>query len=169
MMMLGEERGCRCEICNLGIWIKQMKEQQSIPDYLVLYHKDGDKGNTNFNNISLRCVYCSKFPEIKKEAFLQPARKQINKNHGNAGCVWYNNGLMSKFVRPHEIELFEKMGWQKGRIRDYREPPSSKGKIFITNGIINRFVDPDKPFPEGWWKGKTHHGHRIRNEKYKRL
>lgn len=168
MLYLAEERGCVCEICNIGIWLKQMKQQQSIPAYLVLYHRDGNKENYNLQNIALRCQYCSQFSNLERKAFLEPPPKIKKMNHSLTGTVWFNNGLMSKIVMPHEIPLFERMGWERGRIRTYREPPSTKGTIMITNGIKNKVALPNDPIPAGWWRGMTKHGYRIRTSDYRR-
>ena len=48
---LANEHGCRCEICKAGIWLKQLEQLVSLPSYLVLYHKNGDKDNYNLDNI----------------------------------------------------------------------------------------------------------------------
>lgn len=154
MLALGAERGCACEICGVGTWIKIMQQDQRLPDYLVLYHKDGVEENKNINNLQLRCLYCSKFPDIRPESFKNP-RKRINKSHGHAGSAWYNNGLMNKLIKPSEFEIFDKMGWKRGRmVPKDKMPPDHTGKIRITNGVINKYIYPTEPIPEGWWRGR---------------
>mgnify|MGYP003351492100 CR=1 FL=1 len=111
---LAHEKSCRCEICGAGIWLKQLLQLQAVPDYLLLYHKDGDKGNYNLDNISLRCTWCAKYSGIVKGAF-KKKKKRVSRKHGHSGSVWYNNGLMSKFIKPREVMIFEMMGWKKGR------------------------------------------------------
>mgnify|MGYP003346521214 FL=1 len=152
---LAHERSCRCEICGAGIWLKQLMQLQAVPDYLVLYHKDGDKGNYNLDNISLRCTWCAKYSGIGKSAF-KKKKKRVNRKHGHSGSVWYNNGLMSKFIKPREVMIFEMMGWKKGRaIYKMTPPPNHAGKLRITNGVHNRWVKADESVPDGWWRGKA--------------
>lgn len=157
MMWLAMERGCSCEICGAGTWIKKAMTEQQLPDYLVLYHRDGQKDNNNVHNVALRCLYCSKLPEIRRDSFKNP-RKKINQNHAHAGSAWYNNGLMNKFLKPEEFAIFKQMGWERGKmVPKDKLPPSHKGKIRITNGVINKFWNPAEPIPEGWWRGKLNY------------
>jgi hypothetical protein len=150
---LANERGCCCEICKAGIWLKQFEQTKSLPSYLSLYHKNGDKENYNLNNVAIRCTYCAKYKHITPASF-KLMRKKINLDHGHSGSRWYNNGLMSKFLKQHEVDIFVQMGWQKGRIVK-KGPPSTSGKIRITNGVMNSHIWPDENVPEGWWKGKA--------------
>ena len=150
---LANEHGCRCEICKAGIWLKHLEQLVSLPSYLVLYHKNGDKDNYNLDNIAIRCTYCAKYDHITPASF-KLMRKKANKDHGHAGSLWYNNGLMSKFLKPHEIDIFVKMGWNKGRIVK-KGPPSTSGKIRITNGVLNSHIWPHEKIKEGWWRGKA--------------
>ena len=150
---LAHERSCRCEVCGAGIWLKQLLQLQRVPDYLVLYHKDGNKENTNLHNLELRCSYCAKYSSITKDSFSRK-KKRINTRHGHAGSVWYNNGLMSKFLKKNEVAIFERMGWKKGRIVK-KGPPDHSGKIRITNGVHNTYAWPNDPLPPGWWRGKA--------------
>lgn len=83
---------------------------------------------------------------------------------------WYNNGKYEKFCiigtqptgyilgrlptinvgRKHSKETLEKLSnSHKGLV------PSNKGKIFITNGINNRYISKTDIIPHGWWKGLT--------------
>jgi hypothetical protein len=158
MMWLALERGCSCEICGVGIWLKKLQADKRLPDYLVLYHRDGQLYNKNIDNVALRCVYCSKHPDIKGESFKHP-KKKMNPDHIQAGRVWYNNGIINKFVDPAEVHLFKKMGWERGRMVPPKDklPPNHAGKIRITNGIINKFWDPVNPIPDGWWRGKLNY------------
>lgn len=157
MMWLAIEQGCSCEICGVGTWIKKVQADKHLPDYLVLYHRDGCIDNKNINNIALRCLYCSTLPNIKKESFSKP-RKKINKKHAHAGSAWYNNGLMNKFIKPEEFEIFRKMGWERGKmVPKDKLPPCHKGKIRITNGVMNKLWDPKDPIPDGWWRGKLNY------------
>lgn len=149
---LANEKGCCCEICKVGIWLKQLEQTNCLPSYLLLYHKNGDKENYNLDNIAIRCTYCAKYPNITYTAFI--TRKKINTHHGHAGSQWYNNGLMSKFLKPNEIDIFIRMGWIKGRIVK-KGPPSTKGKVRITNGVMNSHIWPHEKIPDGWWLGKA--------------
>lgn len=36
-----------------------------------------------------------------------------------------------------------------------QRPPDNKGKIWITNGTINKYIDPNDTIPDGWRKGCT--------------
>jgi hypothetical protein len=157
MMWLAAQRGCSCEICGAGTWIKFAQTKQELPDYLVLYHRDGHKENKNINNLALRCTYCAEHSNILPESFRHP-RKTIDRSHGHAGSAWYNNGLMSKFIKPAEFEIFERMGWKRGRMvpRD-KFPPNHRGKTRITNGVINKWISSDQPIPDGWWHGKLNY------------
>lgn len=150
---LATENGCYCEICKAGIWLKQLEPTKTLPSYLLLYHKNGDKENYNLDNLSIRCAYCAKYPNITPASFKQ-MRKKINTTHGHAGSVWYNNGLMSKFLKPNEVPIFIHMGWAKGRIVE-KGPPSTSGKIRITNGVMNSHIFPHEQVPPGWWRGKA--------------
>lgn len=74
-----------------------------------------------------------------------------------------SNSLKQHEIRckqnPNKIKVTVK-GWPKGK---HRENPSSKGRIWITNGIINKMVYPEdfenNYSKEGWIKGV--------NEKYR--
>lgn len=157
MLWLATERGCFCEICRTGIWIRSFQKNQHLPDYLVLYYRDGQIDNKKIHNVALRCSYCAARPNIKKESF-QKKKKKVNKNHAHAGSAWYNNGLMNKFVKPEEFHIFKKMGWERGKMVPKEKcPPSHKGMIRITNGVMNRVWNPDKPIPDGWWRGKLNY------------
>jgi hypothetical protein len=157
MWWLAQEQGCSCEICGVGTWIKRAKIDQQLPSYLVLYHRDGQKENKKVHNVALRCLYCSERPNIRRESFEKP-RKKINKNHAHYGSQWYNNGLMNKFIKPEEFEIFKRMGWERGKmVPKDKQPPNHKGKIRITNGVINKFWNPADPIPEGWWRGKLNY------------
>jgi hypothetical protein len=166
MWWIAYEKGCTCEICGVGTWIAKAKIEQRLPDYLVLYHKDGQKENKKLQNVTLRCLYCSERPNIRRESFFKP-RKKINKNHAHAGSQWYNNGFMNKFIKPEEFEIFKKMGWERGKmVPENKQPPNHKGKIRITNGVINKFWNPVEPIPDGWWRGKLNYS-KIEKPEYR--
>jgi len=154
MLRIATERGCSCEMCGAGTWIKLAQIDNKLPDYLVLYHRDGIKENKNINNMALRCTYCAQHRDIIQESFRRP-RRRVMKEHGHYGSAWYNNGKMKKFIKSSEFDMFKKMGWERGRmVPKNKLPPNHSGKIRITNGIVNAFAISVDEIPTGWWRGK---------------
>jgi len=143
-----------CEMCGRGEWLKIVTSTGKIPDYLILYHKDGDVVNNNLDNVSLRCDTCSKLRDAKKVAFLTPAKGTKNANHAHVGKLYIHKGAQNKFVFPRDLERYLAEGWERGRITHTRPPPHT-GKIRITDGVRNRIWEKDVPLPEGWWRGQV--------------
>lgn len=79
-------------------------------------------------------------------------RKKDFKN-SQYGTVWMHNGKENKKVKADLILDYEKCGYVKGRLRIGYKVPSTKNKIWVTNGIENKMVDPNN-IPMGFWEGK---------------
>lgn len=90
----------------------------------------------------------------------------------NKMSKWYNNGIEEKFCTPDKIPE----GFIHGRLptlnvgRKYSaatllkmrnaklgKPSSNKGKVWITNGIKNKYVLNTDKLPDGWQYGMTRH------------
>lgn len=67
---------------------------------------------------------------------------------------WITNGVESQVVLVYD-KIPE--GWWKGR-HFTLIPPSQKGKIWITNGVISKMA---MEIPEGWWRGMTRKKSRV--------
>ena len=147
------ENGCYCEICNHGYWIKQVISTKIVPSTLVLYHIDGDNVNNNFDNISLRCIYCAKSRRISRKILMKNHKIEILGGlNGLQGKVWITNDIINKFMDKDEAQIFiDNMGWRRGRIGT-TTPPSPAGCRIISNGFITkRIKKTGKLPPEGWW------------------
>ena len=161
---VAKERGCRCSICGKGQWLRTDKDP--LPDYLVLYHTQHGVVHTfdecssfGSNGLTIRCDYCSRYPNITPASFGR-VKRPVKKNHNQYGKVWVTDGNTSRFIEPDRLCGYLNMGWRKGRTIHTR-PPNQAGKIRITNGVSNLYVDADAEIPEGWWRGKVNFGARY--------
>jgi hypothetical protein len=58
-------------------------------------------------------------------------------------------------IKSDMKEEYLSQGYKLGRYVENR-PPSNKGKVWVTNGLISKMVYPDD-VPKGFWRGNFHH------------
>ena len=78
--------------------------------------------------------------------------KTIDSNNSQFNTVWINNKSINKKIKKDLLSEYLNNGWVLGRLTTVK-PPSSKGKIWITNGVTSKSVLPSN-IPNGWWKGR---------------
>ena len=95
---------------------------------------------------------------------------------------WYTDGITEIFIFPGN----EPDGFYPGRLpttnvgrkvsnetrnkigkANTGKTPSNKGKIWITNGVINKYIAITQPLPDGWKPGITRHTKIDPNNKLK--
>lgn len=104
---------------------------------------------------------------VSEEQKLENRRKQIERNKKSK---WYTNGIEEKFCLPENVpqgfipgrlpttnvgRKYSKESRLKMRNAKLGKTPSNKGKVFITNGTDNKYVDKYSILPDGWKYGMT--------------
>lgn len=69
----------------------------------------------------------------------------------NKGLVAINNGIINKYVKINSSDDIPP-GWQLGAMPTNNH--AMIGRIWITNGEINKSIKPDQLIPEGWRRGR---------------
>lgn len=111
---------------------------------------------------------CRKPPHrMTEEQKLESRRKHSERNRQSR---WYTNGIEEKFCLPENVpqdfvlgrlpttnvgRKYSKESRIKMRNAKLGKTPSNKGKVFITNGIENKYVPKDYILPNGWKYGMT--------------
>ena len=81
--------------------------------------------------------------------------KAIDFNNSQYGTVWITDDKTNKKIKKELLEEYIKCGYRKGRISLNKiKMPSIKGKMWITNGLVNRTIELNGNIPDGFWKGK---------------
>ena len=160
-MWIAAERGCFCETCNRGYWLKDILSWGRVPDDLVLYHKSGVLVNNKVADINLRCVRCSKSPELTKTMILEKWLTPVKPKSNIHKRMWINDGQVNKKVIKAEVPD----GWQRGKIMPdsfFKNKPrvtrGCTGMRWITNGAENKlmtFKSRKDKMPVGWRLGIT--------------
>lgn len=122
-------------------WLSLIKESELGKKYynLTNHHPGHWTLNENKDQIARKCAW------LKNKKLSDTHKKNISKSIRKSK-------KFSKYQknRPEEHQnkllLFAKNRAKKG---------INKGMIYITNGIINTMVCPDKEIPAGWFKGRT--------------
>jgi len=78
---------------------------------------------------------------------------EIDFKNSQYNTVWINDGTLNKKVKHEVLNEYLATGYKIGRIGITQ--PSVKGKVWVTNGIINKMCNPDS-IPDGFWRGKFH-------------
>lgn len=101
----------------------------------------------------------------------------------NKGGKWMNNGVKQQYVRPCDIDNFMELGYIIGKLPMSEEQrqklktriPPNEGKITITNGKLNKFIqiqELDEYMAQGWYKGsctKGRPGKSLSEEQIKKI
>ena len=77
--------------------------------------------------------------------------RQIDFKNTQYDTLWINDGSVNKKIKRETLNDYLAVGYVIGRINI--KPPSVKGKVWITNGIVNKMCSPDS-IPNGFWRGK---------------
>lgn len=77
--------------------------------------------------------------------------RQIDFKNSQYDTLWINDGFINKKIKRETLNDYLAVGYVVGRIGT--TPPSVKGKVWITNGIVNKMCNPES-IPSGFWKGK---------------
>ena len=80
--------------------------------------------------------------------------KTIDIHNSQFGTIWINNGINNKKIKKNEVNDYQSVGWDIGRIVLIK-PPTAKDKMWITNGIISKLISNLSEIPENWWKGRS--------------
>jgi len=78
--------------------------------------------------------------------------KSIDTKNSQFDTVWINNKSINKKIKKQCLEDYLNNGWYLGRLTSSK-PPSSKGKVWITDGVKSKIVFPSE-IPTGWWPGR---------------
>jgi hypothetical protein len=78
---------------------------------------------------------------------------KIDFKNSQYNTIWINDGTLNKKIKKEELNDYLVVGYTIGRIGVNQ--PSIKGRVWVTNGIINKMCNPDS-IPDGFWKGKFH-------------
>lgn len=67
------------------------------------------------------------------------------------------NHMYGKYGKNHPSYGSKRTKEQRKKLSESKQKENNPlyGKICITNGINNRYVDPEMSLPEGWYKGRT--------------
>lgn len=76
---------------------------------------------------------------------------EIDFKNSQYGTIWINDGTINKKIKREVVDDYLQSGYTIGRIGVNQQ--SVKGKIWVTNGIVNKMCDPNF-IPNGFWKGK---------------
>lgn len=109
----------------------------------------------------------------KPKKYISNEQKNINIEKlktRNKKSKWYNNGIIEKFciigTQPPEFKLgrlpnlnagrvYSQTSIEKMRIAKLGSIPSNKGKMWITNGTLNKYICKNESIPDGWRLGLT--------------
>jgi hypothetical protein len=80
---------------------------------------------------------------------------KIQKNNSQYGTLWVTKNNHNVKIKSDMKEEYLSQGYKLGRYVENR-PPSNKGKVWVTNGLISKMVYPDD-VPKGFWRGNFHH------------
>lgn len=130
---------------------RNIKRKREISDQELL---DAIKSTDNIKQALTRVGLVPKGKNyIRAWNLLEINQDVVDSKNSQFGTVWINNGKINKKIKDYKLLEFQKAGWTKGRILLKVSPPSAAGKIWITNGIVNKF-NHFSEIPEGWWRGK---------------
>ena len=76
--------------------------------------------------------------------------EKVDSKNSQYGTRWMNDGAQNVKVKGELVNDYLSCGYTLGRL--YVNPPSSIGKCWFTNGIVNKFCVPSEA-PAGFWKG----------------
>ena len=151
-------------------WIHQWQMHTHVgykPEY-VIHHLDHNKMNNSLSNL----VYLTKSEHSKihgKEAFkgkhhsLESKKKLSEINKGNKNMLGKHHTEESK-KKMSEAAKGKTLSEETKRKIGEASKGKNKDKIWINNGILNKFVKIDDDIPEGFVKGMLKRKiNRIRN------
>lgn len=129
---------------NNGHQQTRLIEDSELPEgwNYGMVHTHKNKFRYITNGINIRAIN-------ENEANPDGWRNGFPKGH-TLNTIWVTNGSENKLIKVgDDIDG----GWRKGRIVSPKELPYKRKRI--TNGIINKYVDPSEPLPDGYWFGST--------------
>jgi hypothetical protein len=95
---------------------------------------------------------------------LLPARENLSKKQtfdlelldlsDRPAMEWINDGTINRFVKVEALDDWAAKGWQVGQLES-RIGKHLVGKVWVTDGAVNKRIDKDLPVDPGWTFGRT--------------
>jgi hypothetical protein len=95
---------------------------------------------------------------------LLPAHKNLSKKQtldaefldlsDRPAMEWINDGTINRFVRIENVKTWVANGWEVGQLKS-RIGKHLVGKVWVTDGTVNKRHDKDLPVEPGWTFGRT--------------